>query len=364
MHKSIIIFFCILFSSQATTVFFGTTKGSGIYCSELNLSNGDLSPIHLSYKLNRPSFLTIDKKNRFLYSTNLKNWKDYGEVISFKINNKNILEEINRSSSMGINPCHLSLNSSNILFISNYNSGSVTSYLINPDGYISNPVSHIKHYGHGILTNRQNKPHAHSIFPHPNKNYVYAADLGSDAIFIYKFNRNTAELSLIKKYNIPGGGLGPRHMKWDNKGEYLYVLNELNPSLSIFEYLNNGLIKQIGQIDVLPVDMDRLNLTAAEIKFHPHKSIIYVSIRDKNNFNRDSISIFKAEGRNTYRIKTISSIVSFPRNFNIDPSGKWMIIAGQRSENLAVFSLDKNGLPNLKETYLFPGEPVCVEFVD
>ena len=353
--------------ANTSTFYVGTTKGGGIFYSNLNTQTGELSSFKLAATLNRPSFIALDTKKNFLFSTDLYSWKNPGEVISFKIQKNFKLKEINRVSSMGINPCHISLNpKKNILLVSNYNGPiSVTSHSISTNGLLSNAISFREHFGNGVHSERQKKPHAHSIFSHPFYPFVYAADLGSEAIFIYKLEQKTGELSFIKKEILNGQSMGPRHMKWDKKGKFLYVLNELTPSISIFKYISNGYIKEVKKVNALPKHIDKNGLTAAEIRIHPFKPIIYTSIRDLNNEGRNFISIFKASGSSSRLIKTISAKVEFPRNFNIDPSGNWMLVAGQRSKNIAVLPINQNGIPEDKNLlYEFPGEPVCIEFLD
>ena len=366
--KLIIIFTFIFISlSSASTFYVGTTKGHGIFFSNLNTNTGELSSFNLGVSINRPSFLVIDKKKKILYSTNLNSWKEPGSLVSYKIQKDLTLKEISKTSSMGINPCHISLNpTKNILLSVNYNGPvSTSSYLISPSGFLSSSISNKEHFGKGVHPIRQKKPHAHSVFSHPLYPYVYVADLGSDAIFIYRLDQISGELFFIKKENISGESMGPRHMKWDKTGEFLYVVNELNPSLTIFKYYENGRIKEITNINALPKEINKNGLTAAEIRVHPSKPFIYISIRDKNNKGGNYISIFKMDGLSSYLIDTVKSEVEFPRNFNIDPSGKWMLIAGQKSKDIAVFLINKNGTISYKnKRYSFPGEPVCIEFLD
>ena len=365
--RFIIFLFGMIISTYGSVFYIGSMKSEGIYYSSLNLQNGVLSEFQNAAKLTRPSFLSIDKNNKRLYSTNLINWKTPGEIVSFLIHDDFSLIKLNQMSSRGGNPCHLTLSpNKNILFAANYNNqGSVISYRLDTDGSIKNIASHKIHYGSGNHPQRQKEAHAHSIYPHPKFPFVYSADLGADSIFIYKFDQLSGELELIKKESLRGNILGPRHMKWDKKGRFLYVLNELDLSLSIFEYLNDGYIREVNKINALFNNSSIENLTAAEVRFHPTLPILYTSIRDKDDLNRDKISVFKVEGSKTKLIDVVPAIVNFPRNFNLDPTGKWMLVAGQRSKNIAVFSINPKGIPiYTKRIYEFPGEPVCIEFLN
>jgi len=363
--RIILFLFCMIVSSYGSIFYVGSMKSEGIYYSSLNSKTGSLTEFINVAKLTRPSFLSIDSKNKRLYSTNLTNWKNPGEIVAFSINDDFSLKKLNQMSSHGGNPCHLTLSpNKKVLFAANYNNqGSVISYQLDNEGFIKNIASHKLHFGSGNHPNRQKEAHAHSIYPHPKYPYVYSADLGADSIFIYKYDRHSGELNFIKKESLTGNILGPRHMKWDKQGHYLYVLNELDLSLHIFKYIKDGLIKEVHKLSALFDNKNNMNLTAAEIRFHPTLPIIYTSIRDKDDLNRDKISVFKVNGDKTKLIDVIPAIVNFPRNFNIDPTGNWMLVAGQRSKNIAIFSIDSHGVPSyINKKYIFPGEPVCIEF--
>ena len=365
--RIILFLCCVMVSSYGSIFYVGSMKSEGIYCSSLNYKTGSLAEFRNVAKLTRPSFLSIDRKNKRLYSTNLTNWKSPGEIVSFSINNDFSLKKLNQMSSYGGNPCHLTLSpNKKILFAANYNNqGSVISYQLDSDGLLNKIASHKLHFGSGNHPQRQKEAHAHSIYPHPKYPFVYSADLGADSIFIYKYDQHSGELDLIKKESLTGEILGPRHMKWDKQGNYLYVLNELDLSLHIFKYVKDGLIQEVKKLNTLFDNNKNANLTAAEIRFHPTLPILYTSIRDKDNLNQDKISVFEVNGDKTKLINVIPAIVNFPRNFNIDPTGNWMLVAGQRSKDIAVFSIDSDGIPSYNnKKYIFPGEPVCIEFLN
>ena len=375
--KIILLSFLFILQGHAARLFIGTAQSDGIYSSELNVLTGELSSFKCVATINRPSFLAIDTEHKKLYSTNLQDFKKSGEIIAFKIEPEGSLTELNRVPSQGLNPCHLQLSPNRkILFIVNYGapnrplstgqkSASLTSYSIQSNGHLTPPVSSHLHTGSGTHPSRQKEPHAHSVFPHPTDPYIYVADLGADAIFSYHYNPHTAETTPLRKIGIPGSSRGPRHMKWAPNGKTLYLLNELSLTLCVFSYMGNGHLQQIDEIDALPPNTNRDQLTAAEIRLHPTQSILYVSIRDKSDNGRDCITLFRTSNTQTERIETIPAQVAFPRNFNIDPTGKWLLIAGQRSQDIAIFSLNSDGIPeNLCHRYSFPGEPICIEFLD
>ena len=85
--RIILFLCCVMLSSYGSIFYVGSMKSEGIYCSSLNYKTGSLAEFRNVAKLTRPSFLSIDRKNKRLYSTNLTNWKSPGEIVSFSINN-------------------------------------------------------------------------------------------------------------------------------------------------------------------------------------------------------------------------------------------------------------------------------------
>ena len=220
--KIILLSILFMFQGHAARLFIGTAQTEGIYTSQLDVLTGELTSFKCVATIKRPSFLTIDKNNKKLYSTNLHDFKRSGEIIAFKIEPEGSLTELNRVPSQGLNPCHLQLSPNRkILFIVNYGapnrplstgqkSASLTSYSIQSNGHLTPPVSSHLHTGSGTHPSRQKEPHAHSVFPHPTDPYIYVADLGADAIFSYHYNPHTAETTPLRKkvYLDPAEGHG------------------------------------------------------------------------------------------------------------------------------------------------------------
>ena len=119
--KIISLSILFMFQGHAARLFIGTAPDRGIYTSQLDVLTGELTSFKCVATIKRPSFLTIDKNNKKLYSTNLHDFKRSGEIIAFKIEPEGSLTELNRVPSQGLNPCHLQLSPNRkILFIVNY----------------------------------------------------------------------------------------------------------------------------------------------------------------------------------------------------------------------------------------------------
>jgi 6-phosphogluconolactonase len=347
---------------HATSIYIGTIKSTGIFHTQLNSNTGELTPIQQVASIKNPTFLAIDPQNNRLFAA--EEGRPVGEIVGFQIQSNAKLIEINRRPINAQRPCHLYIDTQHhTLLTANYREGSIESFRIQSDGALSSSVSHHQHTGSGSHPTRQKKPHAHAIIAHPSQPFVYAADLGANALFSYRLDPETSRLTPLKKNLLSTAASGPRHMKWDHTGNHLLVLNELDISLTTFRFNPDGSLTELSNTPALPDGTDLSDLTAAEIRLHPQLPLIYCSIRDKTDQQRDAITLFSITPDTVNYQNTYPAHVHFPRNFNIDPTGKWLIIAGQRSHDLAVLQLSTNGIPRFSgHRYSFPGEPVCIAF--
>jgi 6-phosphogluconolactonase len=325
----------------------------------------------LALEISNPGFIVIHPNKKFIYTTTsgMSDSKN-GGVAALKINDDGTLTFINKQSSEGINPCHVNIDTTGkCLMTVNYSSGSVASYKINKDGSLSKAVSIHQHNGAVPNSSRQKEPHPHSIIPAPVDNFAYVPDLGLDKIMIYKIKPEQATLTEDGFTKIPGDNMGPRHMKWDKSGKYMYVLNELKPIITVFKTgKESGTLEYITDLSTLPADMDTKDMYGSEIRIHPNGKFVYAAMRDTGDKKRDLIAVFNTlENDNPGNlIEMPSAEVSVPRNFNIDPSGKWMLVAGMNSHDIAIFSIDeKTGkLTFTGKKIPFNGSPICIEFLD
>ncbi len=357
--------------AEQVRVYFGTSQGKGVYTALFDSNNGNLSNPTQAVTIENPGFIVIHPNKKFMYATTtgLPDSKD-GGVAALKINSDGTLTLINKQSSEGSNPCHVSVDKTGqCLMVANYTGGTVASFKINKNGSLSKAVSTYQHTGSVPGSSRQKEPHPHSIFPAPKNNFAYVPDLGLDKIMIYKIAPEQATLTKAGFAKIPGNNMGPRHMKLDKNGQYAYILNELKPKLTIFKAdEKDGTLKYITDISTLPTETDKTDMYGAEVRIHPNGKFVYASMRDTGDKKRDLIAVFNtAKNDNIGKcIETVPAEVSIPRNFNIDPSGKWMLIAGKNSHDIAIFNIDQETgkLTFTGKKILLDDSPICVEFLN
>lgn len=360
----------VLFAEKVR-VYFGTRNSTGIYTSVFDATSGELSVPQLAIKIKSPGFITLHPNKKFIYSitTGLSGSKA-GAVAALKINDDGTLTLINKQSSEGSGPSHVSIDATGkCLLVANYGGGTVAAFKINDDGSLAESVSVHKHEGSVPNSRWQKGPHPHSIYENPKNGFVYAPDLGIDKVMIYKLDPDKAILTAAGYANIPGEKMGPRHMKWSSDGKYAYVLNELGCAVTVFKSRwRGGNLKYKASLRTLIDEnvVGRDDMSSSEIRIHPNGKFVYAATRDDIHKGRDTIAVFNSfsSSKAWHRIDLVPAEVSEPRNFNIDPSGKWMLVGGQTSHDIAIFSIDTETgkLTFTGKKIAFEGSPICIEF--
>lgn len=348
---------------------------SGLRVAEFDSEAGTLTTPREAISLPGTGFLAIHPSEPFLYATcSLEGKKPSGGVAALKMSEEGTLELVNQVATQGQGTCHVSLDdTSQVLFAANYGSGSVASFQVLGDGSLSPAVSAIQHEGSSVNPKRQTGPHAHSFIAGPRNQFAYVPDLGLDKVLIYRFDPATAQLTAAGA-GLLEAGAGPRHMKFSRDGKFAYVLNELSLSVTTFAYSKkDGSLQEVATVSVMPEGTDGAEMSCAEIRVHPNGRFVYTSQRDlrtratnyREGLGRNSVSVFRVTGEGTLqRTQTISAGVRIPRNFNFDPSGKWILAGGQGSNDIQIFAVsgESGKLSPHGEAIDCPG-PICFDWV-
>lgn len=371
MHRSLFVAtLSLLLGSHAAQaedgrVYFGTyTKAGGsegIYTAEFDGASGKLGDAVLAAKVASPSFLTIAASGKTLYAVSEVGGADGGRVTAFLILASGKLEKINDQSSGGDGPCYASLSpDGKTLAVANYSGGSVASYRIGDDGALSTPVSVIQHTGSSVDPKRQREPHAHSINFSPDGRFAYAADLGTDRIYLYAVDGAMSALKQAGETVITPGS-GPRHFAFRPDGKFAYVINEMTLRVTAFRAdAASGALTEIQSLSTLPEGTEPVGSTA-EVVAHPSGKFLYGS-----NRGHDTIVVYAidaASGKLT-RVENESIRGKTPRNFVVSPDGKWLLAAGQQSDSVTVFAIDgTTGALEFADSQIKVYSPVCIRFL-
>lgn len=336
-----------------------TGDSKGICRFELDLESGELQNAVLAGEIGNPTYLTISKDNKFLYSVAKVDNK--GGTAAFSVNDDGKLQLLNYQVEEGNPPCHISVEKENkYLFSANYHKGEVSVYPINKDGSIEGPSSRVQHEGSGPHKTRQQKPYAHYITPTPDEKYICAVDLGIDKLLVYTHKdgilTKKSEFDFIAK---PGSG--PRHLVFHPNGNFAYILTELTAEVIVLEYNPEEGFNELQYTPSLPEGFTGDNLGSA-IRITPDGKYLYAS-----NRGHDSIAVFKTDST-TGKIQLIEHVtasIKEPRDFNIDPTGSFLIAANQNANNLVSFKIDKEtGKLSATGSSINVYSPVCVQFLN
>lgn len=228
----------------------------------------------------------------------------------------------------GVVACHLAVDNG-VVYCVNYLSGNV----------VKLPDTVVTHSGKGPHITRQTEPHTHFVCV-THDGYVLATDLGIDSIFTY-----TKDLKFVAQAKVPSGH-GARHLAFSEDKKYLYAVNELASTVSVFKY-NDGHLELLDTYDALPSDFAGESIAAA---IRVRGNTVYVS-----NRGHDSIAVFKADGEKLKFEKFIMCGGKEPRDFNI--FGDILISTNQGSDNVTVIDLRSD---KIIQTIAGIKEPLCV----
>jgi 6-phosphogluconolactonase len=351
-------------------LYVGTYTGKaskGIYKIRVNDATGTLGEPELAAEMGSPSFLAIDPVRRVLVAVGeIDRPKLGGGLRSFKIGDGGKLVPISEQPTGGGAPCHVNIHpSGKLVLVANYGGGSVASFPIDADGKLGPIASFIQHEGTGPDKGRQEKAHAHSINVDPTGQYALAADLGTDRVYVYKIDTNTAKLTPAGEAKIAPGS-GPRHLCFDPDGKTARVINELKNTITSMKWdASTGKLETFDTTSTLPEDFKGESYTA-EVVAHPTGKFVYGSNRRHDSIASLSVGDGGKLG-DSGKLKLTGFAkegVKEPRNFIVDPTGKWLLVGSQNGDSIVVFPIDHNtGIPGPAGVSTKVPSPVCLRLL-
>lgn len=332
----------MIMNGQTTIFFVGTTNGEieeSLTKCKLEEQAQKMSIVKKFKAGTRPGYLAIN--GDLLYAVSMdKQSENENTIRAFRISNGGEdLHLINEVSSRGINPCHIAVgrNGKNV-FTANYTSGSIAQYKVTGNGGITEDQYFQQFKGKSVNETRQTSPHAHYINATIDNKFVLAADLGTDKVMIYQ-GLKQGKLAPYQKQpylDLPPGS-GPRHLEFHPNNHWIYVLNELNSTLAAVKY-RKGKFEILGVVSTLPDDFQGDSKTAA-IRVHPNGNLIYASNRGSN-----SISVFELDKNGMVKmVQNFSDQLGWVRDFNITPSGKFIIAGNAKTNAVVLLKLAPSG---------------------
>lgn len=343
---------------KSTNFYVGTyTNGEskGIYKYKID-SLGKLSKIGLVAETSNPSFITKTKDNNTLLAVDEANENGTGFVKSFQIlKDTLIFKSISKSG--GAHPCFVTVNDKNQVLVANYSGGSIGYLKTNKNNGLTKLLDIQQHTGKGV-TDRQESPHAHSTWFHPNKDEIISVDLGTDELWFSKIDKTENKLVLSSQSKLKlADGAGPRHLTFHPNNKWIYVLNELNNTVSLVKEKDN-LYYIFSSISMIPTDFKDFT-KGADLHVSNDGKFLYAS-----NRGHESIVIYKvnSESGNLNLVGFENVKGKNPRNFSFSPDNKFLLVANQDTNNIISFLRDEitGKLTFISE--ISAPNPVCILF--
>jgi len=338
-------------------------KSEGIYVYTFNGNTGSFE-YKSKIKSPNPSFLAVSPGQQYVYAVYEEgNNKIGGSVAAYGFNKKSgELSFINQQLSGGDHPCYVATDKTGKwVTAANYSGGSVCVLPVKAGGGLGEASQVIQHTGSSLNKQRQEKAHVHCTFFSKDNKFLFVPDLGMDKLMIYAFNDKTGKLTAAPQAFAasPDNG-GPRHITFSPNNQYAYLMEELTGSVVVFKY-NNGNFSNIQTISAAAPGFKGF-MGSADIHISADGKFLYCSNRGDAN----SITIFKinpTDGKLT-AVGYQSTLGVAPRNFSLDPSGNFLLVANQNSDNIIIFKRNKTtGLLTDTGKKIEVGNPVCLKWI-
>ncbi len=341
---------------------YDSPKSEGIYVYRFNSTDGAAKPVsHI--KTSNPSYLSVSPDQQYVYAVheNAKDGKG-GEVASFSFNKQTgQLSYINQQPTGGDHPCYVETDKTGKwVFAGNYSSGNFSVLPVAAGGSLGVPASLIQHEGSGPNEQRQKSPHVHCTYISPDNRWLFVPDLGIDKVMIYGFNATDGKITPTSSAFAPSEpGAGPRHITFHPDGKKAFLIEELSGTVVSYKY-RKGKLKKIQRISTL---------VAGDMRF-PGSADIHVSSDGKflyatNRSTVNNIAVYSIHKKGTLSLLGHQSTLgNGPRNFNFDPTEKFLLVGNQNSDEIVIFERNsETGL--LKDTgkRIAVGKPVCIKWI-
>jgi 6-phosphogluconolactonase len=337
----------------------------GIYAYSFAAATGELRSLGLAAAADNPTFLALAPNGRTVIVANeldAYEGKSSGAVSSYTLDRaKARLTKVNEVASLGGGTCHVAVDhSGRAAFAANYGGGSAASFSVGADGRLSPAVSFFQYSGEGPDKDRQKGPHAHRVTVSPDNRFLLVNDLGLDAIHIYRLDAATAKLSpnepAVWRSNP---GAGPRALQFHPNGRIAYCVTEMASAVVVLRWdARPGVLETVQEVAMRPPEFQGTT-GGADIVIDREARFAYAADRFDDIIVTFAIS--PQDGRLTVLNRT-SCGGKVPRHLALDPSGRWLLVANQVSDNIAVLARDVQ-TGQLAAAKSFPlSKPQCLVF--
>ncbi len=335
---------------------FAAGDDAAIHAYGFDLKTGALKLLHKNKDVQHPFFIAVSPNNKYLYSIHAESFgsKEPEQVAAFELKGRTgELKLLNRQSTQGSASCYVDVDrTGKMVVVANYTTGNVLSYSVEANGSLGPAKSVFQNAGKTVDPKRQPGPHAHCFVVSPDNKYAYAADLGLDRVFGYAIDPAKATLTPTRQqFARTPPRAGPRHLTFHPKKPLVYVINEIENSVTVFDYhAEDGTLIEQQTLSTLPADFTA-GSDCADVKITPNGKFLYGT-----NRGHDSIAAYEIGDDGRLKLLAIEpSLGKGPQNLAITADGQWVLCANMPENNVIVFKIDQ-ATGKLKAT----GDPVSI----
>ncbi|MCX2183807.1 lactonase family protein [Streptomyces sp. SKN60] len=315
---------------------FTSAGGQGVLAADVDPDTGALAVTGSSDAVDDPSFLALD--GDVLYA--VSETKD-GAAAAFDITGPTP-RPLGPPVPVGAaGPTHLAVTGGHLL-TANYTSGSVSVLPVAADGSLGPVTGQVRHEGGGPVAGRQEAPHAHQVLPDPGGRWVLAVDLGTDSVTVGALDAATGTLRTHGSTALRPG-TGPRHLAFHPAGGHAYVLNELEPTVTVCRWdAAAGVLTPLGETPVVPEGAQGA-CYPSEVVVAPDGRFLWAAVRGADTL---AVLALAEDGASARLTASVPCGGDWPRDLTLAPSGRHLYAANERSGDVTWFTVDpETGLP-------------------
>lgn len=331
----------------------GYTKRAnrGIHSIEFNADNGTFTNRQLIAELDGPTYVGLSQAKDLLFAIDKED--DNGGVVAFKKDEKGQWELLTSAYGEYGSGCHISYReASQTVYVSNYHSGVIEVFQL--EGVTLTLVQTVEHSGSSVHPNQQSS-HVHFAGLNAKQNLLFVCDLGTDYVHTYKVD-NDGLLSLSSEIKL-AAGTGPRHLVLNDKEDYAYIIGELNNTTTVAAVDADGKLTVVETQVNIPQDKVEGSAGAA-IRLTQDNRYLYVSTRFHN-----VITVYQVaeDGANLTKVQEIDTEGEIPRDFTLDKTENYVLVAHQDTDHLSVFKRStETGELSFENNSTLAEECVCI----
>lgn len=340
---------------------YGAPENNNFRTFSFDLDSGQIAPLDSLSGLCNPSFLAVGDNGATVLAVNEED--NYSSALTMlrRDGADGHYIPVATQSVIGKSPCHVAIGPNGKYAVTtNYSSGTISVFPIDGEAREIGKPRLVKFSGHGQDTVRQEMSHPHCTVFTPDGKFMVVTDLGTDRIHQFPLDYDgDVDLSGVLDVAVTPG-YGPRHIVFDKKCENGYMINELTGNVSHFRYSTYH--DTLNAVNAYESNSGHVG-GGADIHISPDGQWVYAS----NRLNGDGIAQFKIDTSNGWELVPLSytSTGRYPRNFNITPDGKWVLVACKEDNKIEVYKCNENDGSLAATGYSVEcPQPACIIFTD